>query len=1776
MFRKRKFLRFIALFFALEMLIDITLPGISYALTSGPTAPESSSFEPVDTSELVNMLTGDFTYNMPLIEVPGPGGGYPLSLSYHAGILPGEEASWTGLGWTLNPGAISRTVSGYPDDFNGLDGVDHEFWEGGESTIKALGLSMSVYGYGNVHGQLQKSQDTYKGSNTFRDAGFRLNTWMLEVNDKSEVVGIQMPVSGIPLASVTASYRPGEGLQGDITPNFPTTGASLASFGVSKLSNGIVQGSFTKKSSNSKSGNLNTKSKSSGFNVSFWGIGIQAQKTYQRYWIDETSTSSLFGSMYSPKKSIPDTELLSKSFDNYDLPAQSTEFTSKESPVNQMGGSFPDYDHYSVNAQGIGGSMRPYHFYDYLYRQTEMHDGKVQSKTYALGTSDKQAHFRFAGDFSNKLKYSDEGFNMVDPFNFSVNASDIKTGLNGNDGYTNNQLAGSKHVRFFTNKQINETTLPKVNGLIDCVAPGFDRTKLPAETAEQVGAFLVTNESGVNYHFALPVYSSTEYSYNGRKDIADKQWANQYKREGSYAYTWYLTAVTGPDYVDKNNNGLADAGDYGYWVNLEYGKWADNYVWRNPSEGFHKDIDQEWETAHKGKKELYYLNSIKTATHTAIFVKEIRLDGKSVTTAKDELITIENRQVTFKDNGGFAPTSKKFYEGAEGRENTYMRHASSTLKLNEIYLFKNENFKFDNLASTSDNYDHVFVYDYIGPIGNAAKYKDRYHYGKNVIDVHDIAGILGDVKDASLRSIVLNSDYSLAPATKNSFSPFASQPRGEFNGLLSDKLTLKSIITRGKRGAEVMPPTTFKYELDNPDGGSLRFTDGSDILLDVDGQLEEGDILKFEKGNFTHYVTILQRQGSTSNYKFRLIHSNYLTNDKGIFPTGFFDGATTVDVTATKTKNPPYHEDMRDIWGFYKSDFDWRSASENYNFLRRTSEVSAKSTDVWSLRAINNGLGATVRINYEPDYYDKAVLGGKQAFRVKDITKVSANQLKVELFDEGFDTERWLDVNQKIFFSGLATYIIHEHIGGCYGCGFQPNFTHTEVINGALDNVQIDVANNTITGTVNTGVMDMFARTEFTAPGDPGGDEDCLNSHCSYEVADAWPDYISGGLVYLTETGQFGGGVRVSGITVEDGTSQRTTKYIYKEGKTSYEPLGIYRPLLNPVYLDAVDDFANFSKAVNEVGLKYKQAAMQYTSRLIHLAREIPGPEVLYAKVEVREEVNEGGLGWNPAEQYTEYQFNTYEIEEEGDVGIGVRQIDVADQVDPVNMGGIEHKQLFRDGLMIEDKTARIGTLHKVSLFNSNNPVSETSYDYNITNDSELYKSQGVVQELFADARYVRQDEETDIYYLRGMLSGRTYLPYIQTATTAINHKTGMKGTTKTLGFDFYSGATTKTVSSDSYGNYFMSEAIPAYHKYPGMGLALNGGDNMLTQGTAEYMWAINNETDQEKTGLISAGVQVWSDQVKELEATASGAWRKKAKYNWNGELPLNADGTYDKADFLTNDFDWNNLSGNQKWEKMNEITLYDGFSHGLEALDVNGDYVSTRMDPEQYKVIANAANTRYHEMAYSGAEYYSSTTYDEGGVSRGQGVATIARSHTGRYSLLVKTGQSGFTYTLKPATADLTKPYFASVWVYLPGVTEDSQISEADLYYRVNGQEVSVSPTQGKNKSKSWYRLELVVEPDGNNSIEIGCRNGATRGIYFDDFRVCPLSAAMTTYVYDQETDELTDILDVDNLYTHFEYDAMGRLIRTTREHMNFDDERSSVRPDQVMNEIIYNYGNN
>lgn len=113
--RTSKASKVIACYLAMMMIIEITQPLYIYALTEGPSQPEFNSFTPIGTSDMVDLTSGDFNYNIPIMDV----GGYPINLSYNSGVTMDQEASWVGLGWNLDVGQINRNVRGLPDDFKG-------------------------------------------------------------------------------------------------------------------------------------------------------------------------------------------------------------------------------------------------------------------------------------------------------------------------------------------------------------------------------------------------------------------------------------------------------------------------------------------------------------------------------------------------------------------------------------------------------------------------------------------------------------------------------------------------------------------------------------------------------------------------------------------------------------------------------------------------------------------------------------------------------------------------------------------------------------------------------------------------------------------------------------------------------------------------------------------------------------------------------------------------------------------------------------------------------------------------------------------------------------------------------------------------------------------------------------------------------------------------------------------------------------------------------------------------------------------------------------------------------------------------------------------------------------------------------------------------------------------------------------------------------------------------------------------------------------------------
>jgi PA14 domain len=133
-------------------------------LSSGPTQPEMQSFQSVNANNMVDLFTGDFSYNIPLLDV----GGYPINIHYSSGITMDQEASWVGLGWNINPGTITRNMRGLPDDFNGTDQVEKTLSLKKNKTIGVTaGVNVELLGGSLTLGaSVGTFHNTYKGWGT--------------------------------------------------------------------------------------------------------------------------------------------------------------------------------------------------------------------------------------------------------------------------------------------------------------------------------------------------------------------------------------------------------------------------------------------------------------------------------------------------------------------------------------------------------------------------------------------------------------------------------------------------------------------------------------------------------------------------------------------------------------------------------------------------------------------------------------------------------------------------------------------------------------------------------------------------------------------------------------------------------------------------------------------------------------------------------------------------------------------------------------------------------------------------------------------------------------------------------------------------------------------------------------------------------------------------------------------------------------------------------------------------------------------------------------------------------------------------------------------------------------------------------------------------------------------------------------------------------------------------------------------------------------------------
>jgi len=368
---------------ALVLIFTVLLPTVTpyqniRANNNGPNAPEAASFEPVDATDMVNLVTGNLAYVLPLLNIPGPEGGYPLALSYHAGIAMDQEASWVGLGWNLNPGAINRSVNGYPDDWGKVKvgelyydrGETEEYYNFSIGGILPNGVTIGVSAawgdykaWGGIigYGGLAVSLDSLGPFNLdYNEAnGFTIGYGggLFSYNSRSQKLGSSIAVNA------------GVGIPN--TPLMFSLEISLANNGIaSSIKSSFEIDSNSASSVSSDDYHIIEKERKSSINLGFYWHNYKYQ--YFSYSLFKESTLDVSGvlNLYENSKNN-DGSYSRKDHATMDIKTYPVEaydggffernirssWISKSDFSGEM--TFPNYDNYSVSGQGISGTFSP-------------------------------------------------------------------------------------------------------------------------------------------------------------------------------------------------------------------------------------------------------------------------------------------------------------------------------------------------------------------------------------------------------------------------------------------------------------------------------------------------------------------------------------------------------------------------------------------------------------------------------------------------------------------------------------------------------------------------------------------------------------------------------------------------------------------------------------------------------------------------------------------------------------------------------------------------------------------------------------------------------------------------------------------------------------------------------------------------------------------------------------------------------------------------------------------------------------------------------------------------------------------------------------------------------------------------------------------------------------------------------------------------------------------------------------------------------------------------
>lgn len=1009
---KSKYSKLVSSFLAFVIFFNnVIFPTKAFALSGGPSQPEFNGFDPAGSSEMVNLFTGDFSYNIPLMDVDG----YPVNIAYHASPSMDQEASWVGLGWNLNVGSVNRNMRGLPDDFNG-DPIKRQL---NIEPYKAWGVSVGYFGELVGFNKLGMNFSNQAGMGVFHSnysgMGIELsNSTSLGVSAGNHTQGGGLTAGlGVKLNSQEGlDIYPQLGISASLTKNERTSSVGVNVGCAINSRSGLksVAGGFSISSGSNKKGEATRKNEMAGKNNG-GGIGIGvgssasipvssqgympkmiANMSSQAYSLDFKLGAN--ACMYAPGGYISGyyaTSGINESQKDKDFNAFGYLFSQNASDNDLLdfnrekdGMIYPEipnlpisnftYDIFSANAQGLNYAFRPHRNDIGVLR-----DNSTIDNSFGLGVG---------------------GELMV--------SSDINVGINVNIMSSNGESGRWRTDNDFDAHSDFTKDFYDIDGISKYEPAYF---KVAGEKTDDDVSFLneITNTNDDAYRVKISKKTNTKY-------YANNELVNKYSSVGNTINAFPLSKGVRA----KRNQHV------GYLSAMEAAKFGlvkkiESYPELTESTFTPTNFDDK--IIHTSSAGIDGLGEVVSS-----FVTPIPRDGDYCGNRTHHISEMTLTQ----DNGsryvyGIPLYNRTQMDAMFNIDATLTTNANATTdpsNLNGTVTYgtndnhlgnQNKPDKFVEKRTLKD-YSHGFLLtsvlssDFVDRSGNGPSMDDYGDYTK--FNYTQVAGV---------------SSSSIPPPYKWRVPMSATDRSANFSqGLLGDRYDNKGVYLYGQKDLWYLQSIETKnyiaFFVLNDNSNDVR-QDAREAITEDGGVVTVSNkarylkqIKLYAKKDFIHggianakpikvvnfeydYSLCPQTPNSTASVTkgkltLKKIWFTYGNSNKGKLNPYVFDYADiNHNGTIDSDENPDYNQAAVDRWGSYKPN----SAGKNnldfpYTDQAETSDNLNKHSAAWSLTQIKTPAGSTIKVNYEADDY--AYVQNKEAGQMFTVAGLNNAPLK--------------------------------------------------------------------------------------------------------------------------------------------------------------------------------------------------------------------------------------------------------------------------------------------------------------------------------------------------------------------------------------------------------------------------------------------------------------------------------------------------------------------------------------------------------------------------------------------------------------------------------------------------------------------------------------------------------------------------------------------------------------------------------------------------------------